>query len=56
MIALIRTGTPNCSAAYYPDPKVKLPYYSEGFQGTQIPVYGPLVAKLIEDRADGILP
>lgn len=24
--------------------------YPEGFQGTQIPVYGPTVSRLIEDR------
>jgi hypothetical protein len=30
--------------------------YPEGFQGTRIPVYGPGVAKLIEDRLDGKLP
>jgi hypothetical protein len=58
MISLIRrhSNSPNCSAALYPDPKVKLPNYPEGFQGVQIPVHGPLVAKLIEDRADGLLP
>jgi hypothetical protein len=44
------------SAALYPDPKVKLPRYPEGFQGVQIPVHGPFVAKLIEDRADGLFP
>lgn len=46
----------NCSAASYPDPKVKWPNYPEGFQGEQIPVYGPSVASIIEDRADGLLP
>ena len=30
--------------------------YPEGFQGTNIPVYGPTVAKVIEDRLDGKLP
>jgi hypothetical protein len=45
-----------CSAASYPDPKAKWPNYPEGFQGEQIPVHGPFVAKLIEDRADGFLP
>ncbi|KAF9653910.1 hypothetical protein BDM02DRAFT_3107056 [Thelephora ganbajun] len=30
--------------------------YPEGFQGTSIPVYGPMVAKVIEDRLDGKLP
>jgi hypothetical protein len=54
---LIRTPLiPNCSAVSYPDPKVRLPNYPEGFQGQQIPVHGPLVARLIEDRADGLLP
>ncbi|KAN0134049.1 Protein of unknown function (DUF563) domain containing protein [Lactarius tabidus] len=37
-------------------PEWTLPNYPEGFQGSQIPVYGPHVAKLIEDRADGNLP
>ena len=37
-------------------PELTLPNYPEGFQGTQIPVYGAYVAKLIEDRADGNLP
>jgi len=32
------------------------PNYPEGFQGVQIPVHGPYVAKVIEDRADGFLP
>ncbi|KAH9994041.1 hypothetical protein BJV77DRAFT_1144094 [Russula vinacea] len=30
--------------------------HPEGFQGEQIPVHGPYVAELIEDRADGFLP
>lgn len=35
----------------HPDePKVA---YPEGFQGDSIPVYGPLVAKIVEDRLDG---
>jgi len=38
----------------YPDtPGVS---YPEGFQGTRIPVYGPAVAKVIEDRLDGKIP
>jgi hypothetical protein len=37
-------------------PERTLPNYPEGFQGTEIPIYGPYVAKLIEDRADGNLP
>ena len=28
--------------------------YPEGFQGSEIPVYGPTVAKLIENRAAGL--
>jgi hypothetical protein len=28
--------------------------YPEGFQGNEIPVHGPFVAKLIEERIDGI--
>ncbi|KAF4590484.1 hypothetical protein EYR38_009785 [Pleurotus pulmonarius] len=30
-------------------------HYPEGFQGTEIPVHGPTVAKLIEDRVEGRL-
>ncbi|TFK54523.1 hypothetical protein OE88DRAFT_1655227 [Heliocybe sulcata] len=30
--------------------------YPEGFQGTEIPVHGPSVAKLIEDRIEGRVP
>jgi hypothetical protein len=45
-----------CSAASYPDPNAKWPNYPDGFQGEQIPVHGPFVARLIEDRADGFLP
>ncbi|KAI0266733.1 hypothetical protein BC834DRAFT_873254 [Gloeopeniophorella convolvens] len=37
-------------------PEVTWPNYPDGFQGSQIPVHGPYVAKLIEDRADGKLP
>jgi hypothetical protein len=48
-------GVWNDSAVSYPDPKAKWPNYPEGFQGEQIPVHGPFVAKLIEDRADGVL-
>lgn len=29
--------------------------YPEGFQGNNIPVHGPTVAKLIEDRVEGAL-
>ncbi|KAK0487156.1 hypothetical protein IW261DRAFT_594810 [Armillaria novae-zelandiae] len=28
--------------------------YPEGFQGNEIPVYGPTVAQIIEDRVDGV--
>ena len=45
---------PTCSSTTYPE--VTWPNYPEGFQGTEIPVHGPYVAKLIEDRADGLLP
>ncbi|KAI0067165.1 hypothetical protein BV25DRAFT_1067678 [Artomyces pyxidatus] len=44
----------NDTSSTFPD--FHYPAYPEGFQGTQIPVYGPHVAKLIEDRADGLLP
>ncbi|KAH9961257.1 hypothetical protein BC827DRAFT_1203501 [Russula dissimulans] len=44
----------NDSSTTYPE--VTWPNYPEGFQGSQIPVHGPYVAKLIEDRADGYLP
>ena len=38
----------------YPDtPPVA---YPEGFQGTSIPVHGPTVARVIEDRLDGKFP
>lgn len=37
----------------YPDePRVE---YPEGFQGNEIPVYGPTIAQIIEDRVDGKL-
>ncbi|TFY58957.1 hypothetical protein EVG20_g7963, partial [Dentipellis fragilis] len=42
----------NDTSMTYPDPKIIFPSYPEGFQGTQIPVYGPHVAKIIEERAD----
>ena len=29
--------------------------YPDGFQGSRIPVHGPAVAKLIEDRLEGRL-
>ncbi|KAG8682950.1 hypothetical protein FRC11_014146 [Ceratobasidium sp. 423] len=28
--------------------------YPEGFQGNEIPVHGPFIAKLIEERIDGV--
>ncbi|THH20808.1 hypothetical protein EW146_g634 [Bondarzewia mesenterica] len=37
-------------------PDAQWPNYPEGFQLTQIPVHGPYVAKLVEDRVDGRLP
>jgi hypothetical protein len=45
---------PKCSSRSHPE--VTNPNYPEGFQGEQIPVHGPYVAELIEDRADGFLP
>jgi len=51
IVVLIRSER---SSTTYPE--VTYPNYPEGFQGSQIPVYGPYVAKLIEDRADGYLP
>ncbi|KAI0044996.1 hypothetical protein FA95DRAFT_1589968 [Auriscalpium vulgare] len=47
-------GVWNDTSTTYPD--VQWPSYPEGFQGTEIPVYGPYVARIIEDRADGRLP
>jgi hypothetical protein len=38
---------------YFGEPDVPGVDYPEEFQGTQIPVYGPTVAKLIEDRVAG---
>ena len=45
---------PGASSTTYPE--WTWPNYPEGFQGTQIPVHGPYIAKLIEDRADGNIP
>ncbi|TFY75491.1 hypothetical protein EWM64_g8519, partial [Hericium alpestre] len=42
----------NDTSMSYPDSKLINSNYPEGFQGTQIPVYGPHVAKIIEERAD----
>lgn len=44
----------NDTFATYPDPRVANPAYPEGFQGTQIPVHGPTVARLLEERYDGV--
>jgi len=38
---------------YHTHPNTPRVDYPEGFQGTEIPVHGPAVAKLIEDRLDG---
>jgi hypothetical protein len=45
-----------CGESYstYPN-EPPLASYPEGFQGTAIPVHGPTVAKLIEDRLEGKL-
>ena len=44
------------SPRYHSYPNTPGVDYPEGFQGTNIPVHGPAVAKLIEDRLDGKLP
>jgi hypothetical protein len=46
----------NRSFRYHSHPDTPGVDYPEGFQGTSIPVYGPAVAKVIEDRLDGKLP
>ena len=51
IIMLLRSECSSTTA-----PEWTWPNYPEGFQGSQIPVHGPYVAKLIEDRADGFLP
>ncbi|KAB5591852.1 hypothetical protein CTheo_4717 [Ceratobasidium theobromae] len=38
----------------FTEPKLPSVDYPEGFQGNAIPVYGPFVAKLIEERVDGV--
>lgn len=43
----------NRSSRYFTHPNTPLVAYPEGFQGTRIPVYGPTVAKVLEDRLDG---
>lgn len=45
----------NDTFASYPDSRVEIPNYPDGFQGTQIPVHGATVAKILEDRFDGVL-
>ena len=40
---------------YFGEPNMPNVDYPEGFQGIEIPVYGPTVAKLIEDRVAGLL-
>lgn len=40
---------------YFTHPDTPFVAYPEGFQGTNIPVHGPTVAKIIEDRLDGKL-
>jgi len=40
---------------YFTHPDTPYVAYPEGFQGTRIPVYGPMVAKMLEDRLDGKL-
>jgi len=42
--------------SWFTSPKLPSVAYPEGFQGTEIPVYGPTVAKLIADRIEGRLP
>ncbi|TFY54992.1 hypothetical protein EVJ58_g8531 [Rhodofomes roseus] len=41
---------------YHTYPDQLWPSYPEGFQGTQIPVYAPLIARIIQDRVAGRLP
>ncbi|KAG9083404.1 hypothetical protein FRC06_004551 [Ceratobasidium sp. 370] len=38
----------------FTEPSLPRVDYPEGFQGNAIPVYGPFVAKLIEERIDGV--
>lgn len=40
-------------SSYFTHPNEPTVDYPEGFQGNYIPVYGPTVAKIIEDRIDG---
>jgi len=39
---------------YFGEPNMPEVSYPEGFQGNEIPVFGPTVAKLIEDRVAGL--
>jgi len=41
---------------YHSYPEVLWPNYPEGFQGTQIPVYPPIVTQIVQDRIAGRLP
>lgn len=38
----------------FTEPSLPLVDYPEGFQENWIPVHGPFVAKLIEERIDGV--
>lgn len=40
---------------YFTGPNEPRVEYPDGFQGNEIPVFGPMVAQLIEDRVDGKL-
>lgn len=40
---------------YFTEPNIPDNNYVEGFQGSRIPVHGPTVVKLIEDRVAGLL-
>lgn len=56
LVMLIFAIELTCSESYFTYPnEPPLPSYPEGFQGTAIPVHGPTVAKLIEDRLEGKL-
>ncbi|KAF8671765.1 hypothetical protein RHS04_08050 [Rhizoctonia solani] len=38
----------------FTEPSLPLVQYPEGFQGNEIPVHGPFIADLIEERIDGV--
>ncbi|KXN85218.1 hypothetical protein AN958_11493 [Leucoagaricus sp. SymC.cos] len=40
---------------HFTHPNIPHVDYPEGFQGNKIPIHGPTVAKLIEDRIEGVL-